>query len=1212
MEPLKLWIRGGIAQKLQQIKELDPGKQYVWFSKDEALQYPDPPPQPDQLEPYLESLFGSWNEEKRAAFEICIDKTLRTHLFDRGSTHQSSPRTKSRRHVETKERLIKFIEDKIGRKIERRSCKPIDPRFSDRNPPNLYDWQFTSQYPSFPSSAIGRWTAQQQQSCIEALEKGYLTISILEPEDHNPQNQMLSDTAEDPGKLSTKNNGPIQSPHRDADLRDSSLVETPNIPPTMDGSQPEPVNLATCLSQIALKVKSEEESRLKAEAEIKNLQSVISTLQQTSDNFGILVKNHEAELKDLRLELERTRQKLQEVEVLAENREAEVFDLRIKLREQKILAQEAAEAKVSTMDTLLAQARSELEQSCRESILDDVGTERRLLLRGHLEHVQRIRHDFDQQLKWLREQHATELEFAKASARQEGREVASRELSLNDNSDLNPRKRRELKTIMQNWHDTLQNALPPGMLPENHAPGDRTLHLLARLSKEMDAQKAGILLRDEIDRRQEHLSESVRSYIITNSDIQKVIDQICPRSQPQSLDQNHRSISTESVAREQMRTPNTVPIVPSQRDQASNSTHHIRQIPDSIVEMNQSEVISETRLVSSQLLQTKSKICNEERNSRPYTSNPHSSANDRRNSVCTNSQNIQDYKTFLEELFGKIPTPASISFPSSLRAFPLDFLTEFVTDDESTFSVAKPAMLKKQLVPWPQLIIMNPKQHLFAPLQGEHGVLEFIDSRMKFGDPGVHYPVLLETRKGSFQYIGHYALGQSFQIPCKVWETSSLAYKKRIVARIVASTEEEAGRQSSLGDKRLDELIEGTLQQLEDGSAKSFCTILRLVSFEHDHYQKLESALKEFRRTSAKRVSQRGSNMAEVPPTKRKKADTVQRDAKRQKSTIDLGTTIEVPDTGTPRTGADSSQLEGTPDIKVDMNQGPEDLYNATPVAESLPTTTRLETTIRSSASEVQTPPGSFDRKSPETSRFAISPLPATEEDRNSPSDSHFPSLHQIQKISPSSPCLPPRFDATVSFPSSSNMDKLLKMIEASFRGESNDWRLAIRSVGFETEAARLNKPTAGMSTFAEWYSLKDREKDIALFGLFYVYDYPGDDPREKAWVAVLRDDLTGNGKELLIWSPWARPKHPRKGPDSATFHYLQDVPKVQKRLIEWIHPERETLTRVWFGMPKERCHWFVVGNWLMDTLNSQKANLPRTDDELKEAGYWEVKLPEQ
>ncbi|KAF8848444.1 hypothetical protein BDZ45DRAFT_283696 [Acephala macrosclerotiorum] len=66
------------------------------------------------------------------------------------------------------------------------------------------------------------------------------------------------------------------------------------------------------------------------------------------------------------------------------------------------------------------------------------------------------------------------------------------------------------------------------MLPEGHTPGDKTLYLLARLSKEVDSTKAGQLLAEEINRRCKDMLAETNSRIVTNADVQNVLNNVSP------------------------------------------------------------------------------------------------------------------------------------------------------------------------------------------------------------------------------------------------------------------------------------------------------------------------------------------------------------------------------------------------------------------------------------------------------------------------------------------------------------------------------------------------------------------------------------------------------------------------------------------------------------------------------------------------------------
>lgn len=70
----------------------------------------------------------------------------------------------------------------------------------------------------------------------------------------------------------------------------------------------------------------------------------------------------------------------------------------------------------------------------------------------------------------------------------------------------------------------LQNILPKSMMPEGITPSDRTLILLARLSRvENDPQKATALLEREIEHRNAQLPDARRDFTVTNADIDRVL-----------------------------------------------------------------------------------------------------------------------------------------------------------------------------------------------------------------------------------------------------------------------------------------------------------------------------------------------------------------------------------------------------------------------------------------------------------------------------------------------------------------------------------------------------------------------------------------------------------------------------------------------------------------------------------------------------------------
>lgn len=75
------------------------------------------------------------------------------------------------------------VETTIGHPIVARTPKSIDPRHNDPLPPNSYRWKFSREYPRFPKTkgGISRWPADDMRRCQNALDKGYLAVINLDP-----------------------------------------------------------------------------------------------------------------------------------------------------------------------------------------------------------------------------------------------------------------------------------------------------------------------------------------------------------------------------------------------------------------------------------------------------------------------------------------------------------------------------------------------------------------------------------------------------------------------------------------------------------------------------------------------------------------------------------------------------------------------------------------------------------------------------------------------------------------------------------------------------------------------------------------------------------------------------------------------------------------------------------------------------------------------
>ncbi|CZR50295.1 uncharacterized protein PAC_00167 [Phialocephala subalpina] len=273
-----------------------------------------------------------------------------------------------------------------------------------------------------------------------------------------------------------------------------------------------------------------------------------------------------AQIELLHVELETNLQDLEATQLRVSQLEAENKSLGLQLSQME----EDNNAKLAQT---MIEAKRKGEDEGRRKTIDDINSsmekENSSLRRSHLEQVVEIRRESYQQgfdagkkeavpassqaptpptasndqpstdVEALKRTHEAECQATLEHGRRQGREIAYQELALSscdrvnillqNHTELNKnRKIRELKTIQQNWQDVPQRVLPSYMLPERHTPGDKTLYLLAKLSKEVDSTKAGQLLAEEINRRSQGLPVDKNSRIVTNADIQNVLNSVNP------------------------------------------------------------------------------------------------------------------------------------------------------------------------------------------------------------------------------------------------------------------------------------------------------------------------------------------------------------------------------------------------------------------------------------------------------------------------------------------------------------------------------------------------------------------------------------------------------------------------------------------------------------------------------------------------------------
>ncbi|PVH79067.1 hypothetical protein DL98DRAFT_516283 [Cadophora sp. DSE1049] len=737
-----------------------------------------------------------------------------------------------------RDRLIDIIETTIGRPLDPRSSKQIDPRKSDPQPPNLYKWQFSDNYPEFPDKkgGISRWHADQIHACYEALEQGHLTVVNVDPDSSEARQSTDNDSArastvgrssitrvtETPSidgpassTRATADRDNVRSIARDINRRADFIpapagvipqsVEVPSSTAPLRGLEDLQTQMLGMLNT-ALKSQAEElESTWKA-CHVSELSKLRAAVAEAEGRLQKECASHRDSLSSL-LAMQRDGEK-QRTRIVQLERELREKATSSKAEDDKV------RAKLTQMERELEEkvslARSEGRQSMSDEILKDldhtVEGERLALRRHHVEQLGKVRAESYQlglqagrseaatsvaaqpnvdqiaDIESLKKQHLKELE----SARNAGREIAYTELSLGPDERVNNllhnhaemnsnRKIRELRTIHQNWHDIPQRVLPSYMLPEGHTPGDKTLYLLAKLSKEVDGATASQLLSEEIAERCRQTPNISRNNIVANVDIRNTLDRINPSSlgcPPASQKSIELSQPSQSLAQEKPGEPLqfveesgciSASLTRSKETQRTALDQgHIDDAPKTPRATKKQNALQASREMIRQTVEI-------------GPAAPSRSANSPRTPALT-------LDSFMKEL-----PPINVRFPNPLQRFSVSFLREKIGGGEFAFSKVGYSMLKKQIVPWPELIRIIPEHQKSAPRLGHHGAMAFVNGRPGCGEIGKTYPTVFRQSKERFLYIGHYTLSSKETVSLEEWKAWP-EEEKLVIAREIRDT----------------------------------------------------------------------------------------------------------------------------------------------------------------------------------------------------------------------------------------------------------------------------------------------------------------------------------------------------------------------------------------------------------------------------------------
>ncbi|KAI9736835.1 MAG: hypothetical protein M1818_005886 [Claussenomyces sp. TS43310] len=460
--------------------------------------------------------------------------------------------TAKKSYQQLKRRLISFLEAKLGRSITSPSSKSFDIRKDYDSKPDCYRWGFTLSYSSFPSVGISRWSTMDQKKCEKALDQGWLTVTDLRP---NTSEDQRGDSTEDsiqynlPAGCLSSRQVAIKDPvevAEDERTDQTSLASTDEATAIFEGAENTEDPFTVIDNQMAkirvhASIGSSELATIRASlsASETRTSSQIREIDNLEQNLHRLRKDH---LHNLSVGL-CLKQKLA---CASFNLEIEQAILRTQMEEQAAVST----ARLSELENQLRENAGASEaviaaaqQQARDTILLDMQDDRDAQLRAHLAKLEAVRLEARAQgkssqlqiiklkgeLESLKQNHASQISRAREEGRKEGRDNATSEdeafRTLLEEHGVNyGRKAREMKTIYSNWNDIPQNILLAPMLPEGRILGDRTLILLAKLSKEeKDPERASTLLQQEVSHRNSQLSAAARNPAVTNADISRVL-----------------------------------------------------------------------------------------------------------------------------------------------------------------------------------------------------------------------------------------------------------------------------------------------------------------------------------------------------------------------------------------------------------------------------------------------------------------------------------------------------------------------------------------------------------------------------------------------------------------------------------------------------------------------------------------------------------------
>jgi hypothetical protein len=185
-------------------------------------------------------------------------------------------------------------------------------------------------------------------------------------------------------------------------------------------------------------------------------------------------------------------------------------------------------------------------------------------------------------------------------------------------------------------------------------------------------------------------------------------------------------------------------------------------------------------------------------------------------------------------------------------------------------------MARKQIVPWPALIRVNPENHEFAPrLRNDYGALTLVEGRFtEDKDPcntGSTLPVVIREAKDAFQYIGHYTIATRKQISVAEWKGWSKQRRDSIVQEMRSKWGNEVLLRNRLQvcddwPNSASDQIHGFFERETEPNLRMCLAILKFHSFNQDDYYTLVSEASRRMRKAKKTAAPSPFSRAQFEP----------------------------------------------------------------------------------------------------------------------------------------------------------------------------------------------------------------------------------------------------------------------------------------------------------------------------------------------------------